>query len=145
MLLNHASPWADVRSADPYEGRVDARMRKECRSVRFRAPEWLSPGDGRVGIAVNGASRRPAWDGAFVGAGGARAGDLVSFTYPISEYVTRELLGDTTYTLTVKGRTVVGIDPKGRHCPLFQREHYRAPYVLWRNVTRYLPEAPLQW
>src|SRR5437016_3525886 len=41
LLLNRASRWADVYSYLPYQGRVDLKMKEQCRKVRVRAPEWV--------------------------------------------------------------------------------------------------------
>jgi len=69
----------------------------------------------------------------------------VVVTYPIGQYMIKEQLGDGIYTLTLKGNTVIGIDPPGRHCPLYERAHYRQNQVRWRKIRRYVPEERPYW
>jgi hypothetical protein len=145
MRLNHASRWADVHSSDPYEGRVDVTLKVDCAHVRVHAPEWVESGSGSIACRLNGEPRALAWAGRYVDAGAAAPGDCVSITYPLTEYETKELLIDTLYTLTVKGNTVVAIDPPGRHCPLYQRAHYRQPEARWRKVARFVPDEVPWW
>jgi len=66
-------------------------------------------------------------------------------TYPLRLYVIKEQLGDGIYTLTIKGNTVIDIDPKGRHCPLYQRAHYREDQVRWRKMRRFVPDTRIVW
>lgn len=54
LLLNRASPWVDVNSYVPYEGRVDMTMKAAC-NVETRIPEWVKPNE--VSGFVNGTQR----------------------------------------------------------------------------------------
>ena len=42
LLLNRASPWADLDSSIPYEGRVDLKIKQPC-ELSVRIPEWVKP------------------------------------------------------------------------------------------------------
>ena len=42
LLLNRASPWADVNSHLPYRGQVDVKV-KESVELSVRMPEWVMP------------------------------------------------------------------------------------------------------
>ena len=44
LLLNRASPWAEIHSYIPYEGRVDITIKKNL-DLKVRIPEWTQPGD----------------------------------------------------------------------------------------------------
>ena len=145
LLLNRASPWADVYSHDPYEGRLDLQLKMDCRRVLIRAPEWVEQNSAQLQIRVNDEVRLPRWEGRYVDAGSGHPGDRVEMTYPLSQYMIKEQLGDAIYTLTLKGNTVVDIDPPGRHCPLYQRAHYREDQVRWRKVKRYVPDTFVRW
>lgn len=48
------------------------------------------------------------------------------------------------YTLVRKGNDVVSIEPPGRHCPLYQRHHYRSNEALWRKVTRIVSDGSVE-
>jgi hypothetical protein len=75
-----------------------------------------------------------------------RPGDKVSLAFPIAERTVKERIGPETYTLVVKGSTVVSIDPAGKNGPIYQgREKYRTSEVAWRQVKRFVPENEIVW
>ena len=157
LLLNRASPWADIHSYIPYEGRVDVRIKEACREVVIRVPQWIKSGSDEVTCEVNGEPRRLTWDGRYVGAGEATPGDTVAVKFPISERTVgrrdridlrqsgTERIGGELYTLVIKGNTVVFIDPPGVNCPLYQRDHYRNDYVGWRKIERFVSSVRIDW
>jgi DUF1680 family protein len=146
LLLNRASPWADVYSYVPYQGQVDLKMKKVCRAVRVRAPEWVEDGSPTLACRVNGNSLKLHWEGRYVNLGSLKAGDKAEITFPISERTVRERIGPDTYTLVIKGNTVVSIDPAGKKGPLYQdRTKYRGSEVSWKQVTRFVPEQNILW
>jgi hypothetical protein len=146
LLLNRASHWADVYSYIPYQGRVDLKMKESCRSVQVRAPEWVEAQSPQVVCKVNGAPRSVHWEGRHVNIGAAMAGDALSVTFPIAEQTVKERIGPATYTLVVKGNTVVSIYPPGEIGPLYQdRQKYRKQEVQWRQVKRFVPEEEILW
>jgi hypothetical protein len=44
-----------------------------------------------------------------------------------------------------KGNDVVAIDPPGRNCPLYRREHYRVAETRWREVERFVSPEQIDW
>ena len=66
LLMNRPSPWADVESHIPYQGRVDMKIKQATR-LEVRIPEWVSQGDARC--QVNGMDRRPSWTGRYLQVG----------------------------------------------------------------------------
>jgi hypothetical protein len=146
LLLNRASRWADVHSYIPYQGRVDLRMKEPCKEVSVRVPEWVETDSPKIVCKVNGASRSLRWEGRYVNAGGAQPGEVISVTFPIEERTVKEKIGPETYTLVMKGNTVVSIDPAGKNGPLYQgREKYRTSEVAWRQVKRFVPDETIEW
>jgi len=146
LLMNRASRWADVYSYVPYQGRVDLKVKEQCREVLVRAPEWVESKSPRIQCKVNGASRSVHWVGRYVSAGAAQPGDVVSLTFPIEERTVKEKIGPESYTLVIKGNTVVSIDPAGKNGPLYQgREKYRTSEVAWRQAKRFVPEQEIVW
>jgi len=55
LLLNRASPSADVDSYIPYEGRVEVKVKQDC-ELWVRIPEWATAP--QTQCEVNGRSRR---------------------------------------------------------------------------------------
>jgi hypothetical protein len=145
LLLNRASPWADVYSHIPYEGRVDLKIKQPCPRVMVRVPEWITSGSREVVCKLNGAPRNVRWEGRYVDAGVAHPGDKLKVTFPISERTVRETIGDVPYTLTLKGNTVTTIDPAGKVGPLYQRAYYRASKAPMRKVSRFVPDETFAW
>ena len=146
LLMNRASRWADVYSFIPYEGRVDLKVKEAFKSVLLRAPEWIETNSPQVVCQVNGAARSLNWEGRYVNVGATRPGDKLVITFPISEKTVREKIGPQTYTLVVKGNTVVSIDPPGKDVPLYQdRAKYRKAEVQWRKVWRFVSEEQIRW
>ena len=63
LLLNRASRWVDIYSYIPYEGRVDLKIKQDCRSLWLRAPEWLGAQSPEIMCTVNGTARPLRWEG----------------------------------------------------------------------------------
>jgi hypothetical protein len=145
LLLNHASPWADVHAHDPYEGRVDVRLKQAASAVALRLPEGASPSTPGLRLEVDGTARRATARNGWLETGPCRPGDTVTLRYPIREHAIRELLCDSIYALIVRGTTVVDIDPRGRTCPIYLRDHYRNPVTRWRSIRRYVPKERIEW
>jgi len=143
MLLNRASPWADVASYLPYEGQVDVQVKQACR-LAVHIPEWTKPEE--TAVTVNGQVRMPGWSGRYAQVGEVKPGDAVTLQWPIGERIVREKLWATDYTLILKGNTVVLIDPPGRYYPFYQRDHYREDRVRWVRRERFVASrSDLHW
>jgi hypothetical protein len=140
LLLNRASPWADVDSHIPYVGQVDVRV-KEPVELWIRIPEWVEPAEAR--LQVNGAEREVSWEGRYAAVGGVKPGDVATLTFPIDERTDVVYIEKERYTLVRKGNEVVAIDPPGRNCPLYQRDHYRVDSTRWRKVERFVSKEQI--
>lgn len=146
LLLNRASQVADVYSFLPYSGRVDLKMKSRCRSVLVRAPEWISSGNAEVRCQVAGTARTPHWDGRYLQLGAADAGQIITVQFPIAERTVREQIGPKTYTLVLKGNTVVSIDPAGKHGPLYiGRTPCNSNDLKWMKVNRFVADEAVTW
>ena len=145
LLLNRASPWADVHSYIPYEGRVDMRIKQPCEDVLIRVPAWIQGDSPEVVCWVNESVRDSKWQGRYLSLGGANAGDAIAVTFPIEERTVREFVGDAIYTLVIRGNSVVAVDPPGAHGPLYQRAHYREGKTRWRRIERFVPSRQVYW
>ena len=122
LLLNRASPWADVASRVPYTGRADVSVKVAC-NLEVRMPEWVEAG--QMAGSVNGISRPLSATGRYVLVGRVEPGDAVTVTFPISERTVRTTIGGEPYSLVIKGSDVVAIAPPGTWYPFYQRERYR--------------------
>lgn len=136
LLLNRASPWADVNSYVPYEGQVDVTVKTAC-NLEIRLPEWVKPEE--ASALVNGVQRELTFRGRYALVGSVVSGDQVAFTFPISERSVEATIGEQPCKLVVKGNEVVSIDPPGKWYPLYQRENYRENLVRWVDRERFVP------
>ena len=141
LLLNRASPWADVDSCIPYEGRVDVRVKRACK-LEVRIPEWVEPGE--VSCSVDGVATAPAFLGRYAQVGRVQSGSRATLTFPITERTVEAaagaaVIGDVPYTLVLKGNEVVLIDPPGQWYPFYQRAHYRETQARWVTRERFVP------
>lgn len=146
LLMNRGARWADVYSHVPYQGRVDLKIKENCRNAALRAPEWVSSHSPEIQCQVNGISRALRWDARYVTTGPLNAGDRVRLTFPITERTVKEQIGSGSYTLELKGNTVLSIDPPGKNVPIYQdRAKYRTSEVQWKKVERFVPREEIAW
>jgi hypothetical protein len=145
MLLNRASFWADVYSFIPYQGRVEIKVHQACKAVLVHAPEWIATNSDEITVQVGGKPRAFKWQARYLCLGEVGAGEQIVMQCPISERTVQEKMGQVTYTLLVRGNTVVSIAPPGRLCPLFQREYLRDNEPRWRKVQRFVAEKQIDY
>lgn len=142
LLLNRASPWADVDSYIPYQGRVEIKI-KHSLDLAVRIPEWVTPQEVRV--QVNATERSVGWDGRYVRVGAVKPGDVVAVVFPIYERTDVVYAQKRKYTPVRRGNEVVDIYPRGRYYPFYQRSHYRSAEPRWRKVGRFVSPRQIDW
>jgi Beta-L-arabinofuranosidase, GH127 len=145
LLLNRASAWADIYSHIPYQGKVEVRLKKPCRDLALRVPEWIESGSAQV-KATRGSSSVPlTWEGRYVRTGAVNPGDTVVLSFPIETQTVKQTIAGTAYTLEIKGNTVVSISPGGENGPLYRREYLRAENAPTMKVRRFVAGQALLW
>lgn len=153
LLLNRASPWLDIDSALPYEGRVVLHNKTAAR-VSVRMPSWVPRRQLR--LWVNAEERRQRWAGSYVQIDDLKPGDRVVLEFPVIEWtaqytaLARMWRVEQVYTCTFRGNTLVDISPRDERSgayPLYQRDHLRAGYSApLKMVSRYVASKPiLRW
>jgi len=145
LLLNRASPWADIYSHIPYQGRVDVKVKSPCREILIHMPEWVGDKDQNVASTVNGGACSFHWRGRCLSLEGLKPGDVVTVFFPIEERTMQVTIAGRPYNLVLKGNTVVSIDPPGKYCPSYQRSHYRKSKTRWRQVRRFVSAENVPW
>jgi len=134
LLLNRASAWVDVDSYVPVEGKVVLHI-KDAASVAVRIPEWGDPSGVRV--QVNGDELPTVVEGRYMRVSRVTSGDRVELTMPVPERTVHRVIGEVPYALTVRGSTVMSIDPKGVALPLFENP----PTAKSVRTTRFVPNV----
>ena len=137
LLMNRASPWADVHSHIPYAGQVDVHVKQPC-LLKVRIPEWVTPQE--VACRVNDDERRLQWEGRYAIVGPVSVGAVATLSFPIAERTDAVNIEKQRYILTRKGNDVVSIYPRGRFSPFYQRDDYRDGATRWRKLERVVSE-----
>jgi len=120
LLLNRASPWLDVDSFLPVEGKVVLHI-KNAPKVAVRMPEWCDPNDVTIGAKENKIETNV--QGHYVHLCGLKPNDTVSLTFPVPTREIEHTIGQIPYKLTIRGSSVVKIDPAGVAYPLYKNQH----------------------
>ena len=142
MLLNRASPWADLDSYLPYEGKVVLKMKRK-RNVWFRIPSWTDKD--MVSCTVNGKPKKFRWEGNYIYLKKLKPGQELRVEFPISERTIYRNLKGKEYFFTLKGFTVIDMHPRAEVTPLFVRDHYKMNETPMRNVKRFVADQNIIW
>jgi hypothetical protein len=156
LLLNRASPWLDVASYLPYEGKV-ILTNKTARLVYVRMPSWVDKSAVRCRVNQQPASTH--WLNNYLAIEGLAPCDVVTVEFPMVETVETYTLPSypDRYTIRFRGNTVVDISPRAdrlaltemgsddgaffpvkKGYPVYQREHYRRDRVPLVEKMRYV-------
>ncbi|MDD5707291.1 MAG: hypothetical protein PHR35_15315 [Kiritimatiellae bacterium] len=157
LLLNRASPWMDVDSYLPYEGKVVLKN-KTAREAIVRIPLYVDLKTVTCGIGEQKA--RMEWLGRYLRIVDLKPGDTVTIEFPIEERTEFHAVSssvhkldphypqDVTYTCKFKGNTLIEISPDFLPTSPFYRERpaqYRAAKAPVKKVERFVTPAVLKW
>ena len=156
LLLNRASPWVDVDSYLPYEGKVVLKN-KTAKRLLVRVPMWVDKAGvrGRIGNR----SFDNIWAaGNYLMIEPVAAGDIVTIEFPMVETTETWTLPtfDMTYTCHFKGNTLVDIAPRPEQphwnrmmddagawfevkqgYPIYLRDKLKSNKAPMKTITRY--------
>ncbi len=158
LLLNRASPWMDIDSYLPYEGKV-ALKNKTAREAYIRIPLWV---DHKAVRCTKGPKKAPIeWFDNYIFIGDLRPGDTLTVSFPMAERTEKwamhnilsqpvDLPDPVVYTIKFMGNTVIDMLPQpilrylSPNRPLlFQREYDdKAPM---KEAIRYVSPTVLKW
>lgn len=162
LLLNRVSPWIDIESFLPYEGKVVLRN-KTARRLSFRIPGWVDQKD--VKCSVNGKEIIPSWIANYAGIDGLNPKDEIVFTFPMNEetvdytLTTKQIWtsdpreeknppdSTVTFTCTFRGNTLVDYSPRhdGRWYLTYKRDNYKKDKAPMKEVTHYVAPDIIDW
>jgi len=145
LLLNRASPFLDVDSYLPYEGKVVLKN-KETKEALVRIPLWAD----RSAVRCTLGNREVAkvWFDQYLRFQKLEPGDILTLEFPVVETTEDWALGDQVHTCRFKGNTLIEIWPALQDgSPLYKRRaaKYRATKAPMRKVTRYVTPQAVQW
>jgi len=165
LLLNRASPWLDIDSYLPYEGKVVVRN-KACHALSIRIPRWVDKT--KVKCWGNESAASFFWTGNYLILTNLEGREVVTIEFPMVEttetyYLMTREVGPKwweekeklpQYVLHLKGNTCIQIDfPNGEKFgmrspklyPVYQREHYREDKAPMKKVLRYVAPRLVDW
>jgi hypothetical protein len=149
LFLNRVSPWLDVASYLPYEGKVILRN-KQASTILVRLPMWLNdrlPGWDEDQTAVHGKCNGQSFVPARVGRNlllDVQPGDVVELNFPVPTRTDKYTIHGTVYKLQFRGGTVVDIDPRNTSSnviPVYRREAMKATKAPMHTVKRFVTDS----
>ncbi|MBI2843358.1 MAG: hypothetical protein HYX78_08155 [Armatimonadetes bacterium] len=132
LLLNRTSPWLDIESYLPYEGRVVIKN-KTAKRVHVRVPNWVSRKYVRLRVGSKAVAN--VWLNNYLLVNSLKPGDVVTIDFHMKDSTVQATWMDTTYTLKFRGNTVIDVSPRNdtsHWYPLYQRMYIarkKAPMV----------------
>jgi hypothetical protein len=148
LFLNRASPWMDIDSYLPYEGKV-VLHNKQARMALVRIPGWVAADKILCRIETPAAKRKaesrtvtPARSGNYLVFTGIKKGEDIVLEFLVPIWTDRYTMNGKKYQVTFKGSTVIDIGPRdqGHHWQLYQRERYRAEVAPMHKVRRFVAD-----
>ena len=158
LLFNRFSPWLDVFSSLPYQGKVVIRNKK-ARNLLVRLPGWVNTS--ALACWINGAPLAPAWTGRYAGFYDLPSSAEITIEFPLVKETAvvhipfmnaRQYRGVAKAAYHFKGSTCIGIEdeesifgseylwPRLYNRPQFWLD--QAPVV---EVPYRVVEKPIQW
>ena len=158
LLLNRASPWLNVDSCLPYEGKVVIRN-KTAKRLYVRIPLWVNRKEVQCHInstqiaqpAKNNRRLALRWAygfGNYLVFDALGEKDVVTIEFPMVETTEKYTVHDRQFTCQFRGNTLVDISPRpeGTGYPLYtKRSQYKAEKAPMKKVTRYVSPTIIQW
>jgi hypothetical protein len=142
LLVNRASPWMDVDSCLPYEGKVVLKN-KNAESAFVRIPLWVN----KKGVEARVGQRRvrPEWFGRYLHFESLKSGDVLTVEFPMKERTEAYTSKKTVYTCRFRGNTLVEVSPS--MSPLYDGrvEKYSRSQAPMRKVTRFVTPVVYKW
>ena len=161
LLLNRVSPWMDVDSYLPYEGRVILHN-KTAKAAFVRFPACVDTRDVRVSTPDR--TLTPHWVNKHAVLCNLSPGEEIQITFPVKEetatytlhnvlerpYFTEmgnSLRTERQYACRFRGKTLVDIQPRITMpgYPIYMRDHYRQDKAPLETKTRYVASRTIVW
>lgn len=129
LLVNRRSPWAEVQSWLPHQGKVLVTNAK-AESASIRLPDYVRQEE--VKAHKNGKPSAARAKRGWVELTGLKPGDEVCVEWPLRTVRRRESILKWKFEVTWRGDTVVAISPAGEKVPMYQRDHMKPPSASMR-------------
>ena len=145
LLLNRASPWVDVNSYLPFEGRVELQV-KAAERVAVHLPRNVASED--VEVQVDGKPVEATLVGRYLLIGHVSRGSQAEIRFPLEERTVTYTLGKRTYTCRFRGNDLLEIGPRiedpGSY-PMYVHRSTLGKAAPTHTVSRYVAGQVLPW
>lgn len=144
LLLNRASPWLDVESSLPYEGKVVLKN-KSARRLAVRIPRWVA--DDELTCLRNGNKIDSVRVGNYLLCPDVSPQDEIALEFPIHDRTTVYTVDDTDYECHFRGNDLISIRPQlaGSAYPMYTDRAGAAGATPMTTVERYVTPNLLPW
>jgi hypothetical protein len=145
LLLNRSSPWMDIDSYLPYEGKVILHN-KRAESVYIRISHWVERK--QVQAFINDQPCSAHWVGPYLALTQINQGDTIKIVFPMSQETETYTHRDVEYTCEFKGNSVVQVSPNTRLLPaysIYQRQYFRENSAPLKTSLRYSTPHHIRW
>jgi hypothetical protein len=152
LLLNRASPWMDIDSYVPYEGKVVLKN-KGSREAFVRMPLWVDRKQVRCRIGQKDVPN--VWFNNSLRFRNLQPNDVTTVSFPIEtkteQWKIPRVAGKQgpdlqVHTCKFKGNTLTEISPPlVPGSPLYQRSYFLRDQAPMKNVTRFVSPSVLKW
>lgn len=166
LWLNRRSPWVDVASWLPYEGKL-AIQNKGMNRIAIRKPGWAAKK--KVRCQINGVDAKPEWSGNRLVLAGLKGNELITVMTPLvqenAEYtlvnIGNPLESSEKYRIEFRGPTAIRVElssaGKGDHgyykgqekhdwYRLFRRDFMRSDHAPVKPLNAYVHgERVIRW
>lgn len=145
MALSRNSPWMEVISYQPYQGRLDLIIH-DAPTLQVRIPEWVNENE----IVVTTGEQTLKFQmmpNRYIQLQGLKPVDHLRVEYPLRQMHNEEMVSGQTYNVCWRGDTVVSVLPEGKKYPLFVRnwmEKAEAPTLTGYDYRDQLG-GPVHW
>lgn len=122
MGISRSTEAVDVLGFEPWEGRVDVRVRARVRvpqHVQVRIPDYVAQAD--LKAFVDDAETTPTWSGDEVRFESLQPGQTISLRYPLPSTQRRYHIADKDYEADWLGNVVIDMRPPGKRHPIYRR------------------------
>ncbi len=143
LLINRASPWMDVDSYLPYEGKVVLRN-KLSQEAFVRIPIWVDRESVKCLVGDKDADCR--WFGNYLHFQNLNPGDTLNINFQMRERTENWTIGDIAHTIQFRGNTLISISPSAFSGLYSDRaEKYAGKISPMRKLMRYTTSQSLRW
>jgi len=145
LSFSRNSPWVEVVSYRPYQGRVDV-LAHETTPLAIRIPPWVNKKDIRLSVGGKPVAVKLSPEG-YVKLKKVRKGKWVRLEYPLRQVTIEEKVNGENFKARWRGDTVVELTPRGKLYPTYtQRGHMETgPVPMTKNTYQNITKGSVQW